>query len=702
MQEQKPETNTIDNKTLTQVVSKISTSENILIALSQNPSADELAAAIGLSVFLDKAGKHATAIYSGKTPSILEFLEPEERLEANTDSLQDFIIALNKNKADHLHYKVDGDYVKIYITPYKTKISEEDFEFSHGDFNIGLVIALNVTNENSLDQALTSHGRILHDAEIINITTSAPGDFGGIQWSDPAASSVSEMVAELAFSIQNEIGVDVDGEVSTALLTGVFVATERFSNNRTQPETMNMAARLMEVGANQQLISEYLKKAEKDEGEEISTQNNQDENTPSQESNESKETDNTLVIQQGEQGNAEDVKQNEYVRGAHTENQPGSDEQRSIQNTPDQNNGSLTKDRPILEEKSGFEKAEVVEMPMNNERPVLKPLGKDYGSQEPGPSVQSVPVNLAPLSQAEASGNIMNEGLNTDLNLKPGIGQMDTPFEETPAPAFADEKGDAMVGAPAPQPVANSENDLSALSSLGAKSSVDESVMNELRNLPDESGNTTEAPAPLGKDYSNIPAPSQANGEREFLNDNPASMAAPGVNEGPEENHIPGLDFNNPVNMSEDEPSLANNSYIIEPSSEPSAQETPSVTLEPKPQGMPLPGEEILPPPPTPPVDFGAIKAEDAIQQPEPVVSQPANSIQTAEPVVAQNPVVQQPEPVVNQGFGLPQVDPNILGNENIAAPTSFQQPEPTVTPVAPVAPAAPANDPSAFKIPGT
>ena len=109
-----------------EVVKKIAEAQNVLVALSSDPSVDEMSAAIGLSLFLDKLGKRATAIYSGSTPNALEFLKPEETFETTADTLQDFVIALNKDKADHLRYKLDGDYVKIYITPYKTRIGEED------------------------------------------------------------------------------------------------------------------------------------------------------------------------------------------------------------------------------------------------------------------------------------------------------------------------------------------------------------------------------------------------------------------------------------------------------------------------------------------------------------------------------------------------------------------------------------------------
>lgn len=241
---------------ITEVAGKIAEAQNILIALSSDPSVDELSAAIGLSLYLDKLGKRATAIYSGSTPNALEFLKPEETFENSADTLQDFVIALNKDKADHLRYKLDGDYVKIYITPYKSRIAEEDLEFSYGDYNIDLVLALDVANGIDLDAALREHGRIMHDAVIVNITTGAPGKLGEIEWSDKAASSVSEMVARLLYGIKSDVVIEKDE--ATAFLTGIVAATNSFSNASTTPETMKVSAHLMESGADQQLIAKNI------------------------------------------------------------------------------------------------------------------------------------------------------------------------------------------------------------------------------------------------------------------------------------------------------------------------------------------------------------------------------------------------------------------------------------------------------------
>src|SRR6266404_3863790 len=116
-----------------QIVERVKQANKFLVTVNANPTVDQLAACIGLTLMLNKMGKHATAVFSGKVPSTIEFLNPQKTLQTNTDSLRDFIISLDKNKADKLRYKVEDDVVRIFITPYKTSISQEDFEFSQGD-----------------------------------------------------------------------------------------------------------------------------------------------------------------------------------------------------------------------------------------------------------------------------------------------------------------------------------------------------------------------------------------------------------------------------------------------------------------------------------------------------------------------------------------------------------------------------------------
>ena len=238
-----------------QLIDKLKSATNILVTVSQNPSVDQLAACIGVTLALNKQGKHATAVFSGDIPNTIEFLQPEATIERNTDSLRDFIIALDKSKADKLRYKVEDRVVKIFITPYKTSISDKDLNFSQGDFNVDAVLALGVHEQQDLDQAITSHGRILHDATVLGINQQPGSELASINWVEPAASSLSELTAQLLDTMDKDL---LDQQIATALLTGVVAATDRFRNDNTTAQTMSVSALLMRAGANQQLVTSQL------------------------------------------------------------------------------------------------------------------------------------------------------------------------------------------------------------------------------------------------------------------------------------------------------------------------------------------------------------------------------------------------------------------------------------------------------------
>src|SRR3990167_2768924 len=238
-----------------QALQRIKEANNVLVTVSANPSVDQIAGAIGLTLLLNKLGKHATAVFSGSPPSTIEFLQPEDTLEKTTDSLRDFIIALDKSKADKLRYKVEDQHVKIFITPYRTSIGQDDLEFSQGDFNVDVVVALGVHEQKDIDRAITAHGRILHDATVISVNTTGTVELGNISWIDEKASSLCEMLFAMGEGLKSDV---FDTQMSTAFLTGIVAETERFSNKKTTSITMAISAKLMAAGANQQLVATKL------------------------------------------------------------------------------------------------------------------------------------------------------------------------------------------------------------------------------------------------------------------------------------------------------------------------------------------------------------------------------------------------------------------------------------------------------------
>lgn len=580
-----------DSSIQTEVASKIAAAKNVLIALSSDPSVDEMAAAIGLSLFLDKIGKRATAIYSGSTPNALEFLKPEETFEPTADTLQDFVIALNKDKADHLRYKLDGDYVKIYITPYKTRISESDLEYSYGDFNVDLVLALDVANGIDLDAALREHGRIMHDAVIVNITTGKPGKFGEIEWSDKSASSVSEMIADLLYKIKD---AKIEKEEATAFLTGIVAATNRFSNATTTPETMQIASKLMESGANQQLVSQNITP---DIDNEMGTVSLSDDN-----GTKAKNTDPTkLDIQHG--------------------NETSTDEAKEVDDTITEKESTLLDDLKAAEAGLAGAGAEVVTpekdhntLTIENNKEV-EPVAE---SEEPAAPVAEEP-------------------------------SLETP-EEIPAPeAEAPEaSAEAPVEAPAPE-IEPSEESAASEAPINPE---DESLN---KSLDEAAAQFLSEPTPLSDE---IEASSEEEplklATKEKVIEPTSDLSAIGTGN-PEDNKY-GQMLEAALEASGTAP--AQNPAVA---STPAVPETPEINGVPEMNYMPMPGEEILPPPPAPPINMSNISAPT-----------PDMSLPPTEPIA---PAAPAPEPT-----------PEPLGAQP-AMQDQVYNPQ--------------ATDPGAFKIPG-
>ena len=253
------------NNAQEQIIAKLKESESILIAVNDNPSVDELSSALALTLAINNSGKHATAVAGGEMPDALTFLRPEKTFEHSVDSLRDFIIALNKEKADHLRYKLVGDHVKIFITPYRSVISEKDLEFEQGDFNIDFVLALNVESQDRLDGALAAHGRIFHDASVAILTIGEnQTNLNGTHWHAENASSLSELAVQIIESLGKK---NLTQPVATALLTGIVAETDRFSNVKATAEVMSLAAKLISSGADQQLVVSKIREAEEKAGE---------------------------------------------------------------------------------------------------------------------------------------------------------------------------------------------------------------------------------------------------------------------------------------------------------------------------------------------------------------------------------------------------------------------------------------------------
>ena len=387
------------NNAQEQIIAKLKESESILIAVNDNPSVDELSSALALTLAINNSGKHATAVSSGKMPDALAFLRPEKTFENSVDSLRDFIIALNKEKADHLRYKLVGDHVKIFITPYRSIISEKDLEFEQGDFNIDFVLALNVESQDRLDGALAAHGRIFHDASVAILTIGEnQTNLNGTHWHAENASSLSEISVQIIESLGNK---NLTQPVATALLTGIVAETDRFSNAKATAEVMSLAAKLISSGADQQLVVSKIREAEEKAGEFAVQKNAKMEEALEEISNEKEKlSEKSSSKKEQKRNGAFVIAHEEAKKEAEKANLENSQNQ-----AEDELEESLNKLKNINKLENAFAELEEVEAPEQNQELVQENLNEDT-FKNPSEDLENTQVQNENLAEGNSAQNI--------------------------------------------------------------------------------------------------------------------------------------------------------------------------------------------------------------------------------------------------------------------------------------------------------
>ena len=387
------------NNAQEQIIAKLKESESILIAVNDNPSVDELSSALALTLAINNSGKHATAVSSGKMPDALAFLRPEKTFENSVDSLRDFIIALNKEKADHLRYKLVGDHVKIFITPYRSIISEKDLEFEQGDFNIDFVLALNVESQDRLDGALAAHGRIFHDASVAILTIGGnQTNLNGTHWHAENASSLSELAVQIIESLGKK---NLTQPVATALLTGIVAETDRFSNAKATAEAMSLAAKLISSGADQQLVVSKIREAEEKAGEFAVQKNAKMEEALEEISNEKEKlSEKSSSKKEQKRNGAFVIAHEEAKKEAEKANLENSQNQ-----AEDELEESLNKLKNINKPENAFAELEEVEAPEQNQELVQENSNEDI-FENPSENLENTQVQNENLAEENSAKNI--------------------------------------------------------------------------------------------------------------------------------------------------------------------------------------------------------------------------------------------------------------------------------------------------------
>jgi phosphoesterase RecJ-like protein len=183
---------------MNEVVALLRQAQRVTAICHENPDADTLGAAIAIAIAAERLGKASEVVSADPPPPLLAFV-PRIGTARRAPALEPDVAVV-----------VDaGDLTRI-------------------------------------GSVATEHADWLARARVANVDHHISNTgFGTAVWVDPTAAATCEMVALLL----PELGVEIDQELATVLMTGIAQDTHTFAHPNATPRTLRVAAELLEAGA---------------------------------------------------------------------------------------------------------------------------------------------------------------------------------------------------------------------------------------------------------------------------------------------------------------------------------------------------------------------------------------------------------------------------------------------------------------------
>jgi phosphoesterase RecJ-like protein len=186
------------------VIAELKQCASVLISVHKNPDGDALGSQLALMLALEKMGKAVTVHNLDPVPEVYRFLPQSDRIGAGKP-----------------------------VT---------------GRFDAYVVLDSDPPRTGLFDDAVPANTLINIDHHVTNPSV------WPLTWLDPAASATGEMVYRLI----RQLNVSVDRDIALCLYTAIFTDTGSFRYSNTSPESMRIAASLLEAGADPWLVTENV------------------------------------------------------------------------------------------------------------------------------------------------------------------------------------------------------------------------------------------------------------------------------------------------------------------------------------------------------------------------------------------------------------------------------------------------------------
>lgn len=247
-----------------QIVELIRASERILILAHTDPDGDAIGSALGLRLVLLKLHKKVDVVINGSLPKNCSFLPGFDQIKPTVAASNDLIITIDtRQTGEELklgHKKLPETHqVMVVVSPTRGALLPEDVTVTRSRPKYDLVVILDCSSPDRIGPLYTEVPDLFFETPTAVIDHHATSSyFAKVNWIDMTATSTAEMLVALVEALSGRDEPLLDGEVATALLTGLTTDTGSFQNASTTPKSLTVAAQLVAAGARQQEIIDNI------------------------------------------------------------------------------------------------------------------------------------------------------------------------------------------------------------------------------------------------------------------------------------------------------------------------------------------------------------------------------------------------------------------------------------------------------------
>ncbi|KKU13104.1 MAG: Exopolyphosphatase-related protein [Parcubacteria group bacterium GW2011_GWC2_45_7] len=249
--------------TIQQITQRLQDAEHILITFPYlediKESGDALGSALALFGYLQNLGKKADIVVNNfKTNERLAFLPNIQRVQGGLLQPRNYTLRIKSDNAKlkELSYGIKDGSLEIYLTPDNGVLTHEDIELQRNRYKYDTIITLDTPDLSLLGKVFEGHTELFYGTPIINIDHHASNEeYGQINLIDINATSTGEILAALLKTIGSH---HLDKNIATNLFAAIFLKTHGFKTPTISPNTLKIAAELLQLGARREDIMKHV------------------------------------------------------------------------------------------------------------------------------------------------------------------------------------------------------------------------------------------------------------------------------------------------------------------------------------------------------------------------------------------------------------------------------------------------------------